>query len=311
MIVGLAGPLFCAGPALGNPTVPAAPTAPPAPPDGVVVPVEWLLWIWTAIVLVILWMGDVIRPGSPERHPKRDVSGHPAIVWLLAGIVTFASVSFGAGVTSAAAELLGAAPDGDLARNALLQAGGYAAGVLIGGLIIYLLASGSGDAGLRFRGADIPLGVGWLLLTYPLVMAAGVVGGLVHLLITGDMPHEVAHDMLRQIIAEPGNPWVWMLMVVAVVGAPVLEELVYRVCLQSAVLRVVRKRWPAVLLTAIIFALTHRIGGTVPWHAIPALFTLGLVMGVVYERTGRLGVPIVMHAAFNLGNIVMAVGLAD
>ena len=41
-------------------------------------------------------------------------------------------------------------------------------------------------------------------------------------------------------------------------------------------------------------------------HAIVPLLALGLYIGLVYERTGRLGVPIAMHAAFNAGNIAMA-----
>jgi len=94
-----------------------------------------------------------------------------------------------------------------------------------------------------------------------------------------------------------------------VLGAPIVEELVYRVFIQSAIIRVIGGVWPGVLITAGIFAAVHRIGdpeSAVPWVALAPIFVLGLAMGIAYERTKRVGVPILMHMAFNAVNVGMA-----
>jgi membrane protease YdiL (CAAX protease family) len=46
--------------------------------------------------------------------------------------------------------------------------------------------------------------------------------------------------------------------------------------------------------------------GSVPLHGLAALFILSIGFGIVYERTGRLTGPVVMHVGFNAGNLVMA-----
>ena len=70
--------------------------------------------------------------------------------------------------------------------------------------------------------------------------------------------------------------------------------------------------WIAIVITAAIFAAMHALpgekskAGPVPWIAVPGLFVLAVGMGLAYERTKRLAVPIVMHGMFNLANLVMA-----
>jgi ABC-2 type transport system permease protein len=74
--------------------------------------------------------------------------------------------------------------------------------------------------------------------------------------------------------------------------------------MQGALVQANLGRWPAIVATSAIFALMH--GGIAQPHAIPALFTLSLALGWVYERTGRLTAPIVMHALFNAANLGLA-----
>ena len=104
-----------------------------------------------------------------------------------------------------------------------------------------------------------------------------------------------------------GDEWNWALIAAIVVLVPIVEELIYRVFIQSAFLRIVRSRWIAVFLTSFVFVLAH--WGVLPEggkHALAPLFVLSVALGAAYERTGRLGVPMVMHAAFNTLNIVLA-----
>jgi membrane protease YdiL (CAAX protease family) len=124
-------------------------------------------------------------------------------------------------------------------------------------------------------------------------------------------PATIAHATLDQILAQRGNGWVIAVIAAAVVGAPAAEELTYRVFLQSAMARVLVNRALALVVTGTLFALVHRVGPEpVPWHAIPPIMALGVACGVAYERTGRLGVPIVMHALFNAFNTALVLVFA-
>jgi membrane protease YdiL (CAAX protease family) len=79
---------------------------------------------------------------------------------------------------------------------------------------------------------------------------------------------------------------------------------VFRVFLQSALVQVFVNRWAAIICTSALFALIHRLGPEpVPWHAVAPIFALGVAAGVAYERTARLGVPILIHMLFNAANV--------
>jgi len=93
---------------------------------------------------------------------------------------------------------------------------------------------------------------------------------------------------------------------VATIGAlfiaPIGEEMLFRGVLQTGLKRLTlpshhptRHRWLAILLTAVAFGLLHY---PTP-HYIPALITLGIILGYLYERTGSLTVPILLHMLFN------------
>lgn len=91
------------------------------------------------------------------------------------------------------------------------------------------------------------------------------------------------------------------LFCVMVIGAPVAEELFFRGLLQNTLVRV-WKPWVAVLFTAVIFTLFH-------FHPVRfvAVFELGLILGLVYHRTGSLWLVVLFHAvtnffAFSLAN---------
>ena len=101
----------------------------------------------------------------------------------------------------------------------------------------------------------------------------------------------------------PSNVGLALLIVVAVIGAPIVEELVYRGLLQGALGRTLRqwRGWLAVVLAAALFALVHFLP-----VEYPGLFLIGLVVGVCALRTGRLGMGILTHAAFNAAALVVA-----
>lgn len=125
----------------------------------------------------------------------------------------------------------------------------------------------------------------------------------------------IAHETLRALmeawsggVAEGGGALVmaapWVVTLSALVAAPIVEELLYRGCVQSGVLGLVRSRWGAILITSVVFTVVH-VGAT-PWYALPGLMVLSVGLGIAYERTGRIGVPILMHVGFNGVNLGVA-----
>lgn len=97
------------------------------------------------------------------------------------------------------------------------------------------------------------------------------------------------------------DPTLLVLMIVlAVVVAPVTEELIFR----AGLFRYLRTRVTrpfAMILPALIFAYFHdNLGAFVP------LLALGVLFAFAYERTGRIAVPIIAHGLFNLNTIVLA-----
>jgi membrane protease YdiL (CAAX protease family) len=98
------------------------------------------------------------------------------------------------------------------------------------------------------------------------------------------------------VLAALGQPAQRLVMLL--VFAPVLEEAVFRAGLHEALLR----RWYsrphlANAVTALAFGLAHaavRADATAFAAALPAL-----LIGVVYQRTGRLRYCVALHAAMN------------
>jgi membrane protease YdiL (CAAX protease family) len=88
--------------------------------------------------------------------------------------------------------------------------------------------------------------------------------------------------------------------IVAVLIAPVCEEILFRGLLQSAIRKLAAGPWPGIFLTSVFFAMMH------PWMHWPALFTLSVCLGYSYEKNGSLFRPIFIHMLFNLINILAA-----
>eukprot|EP00752_Nemacystus_decipiens_P015113 g13465.t1 len=118
----------------------------------------------------------------------------------------------------------------------------------------------------------------------------------------------IGHDALVDLIEHFSVANLVLIIISAVVMAPLIEELVFRGVMQTSVLHVFgMSRWTAMLYTAVLFSITH--AWVVPWQSLLTLFVLGLVFGYLYERTGSLLAPILAHAGFNAMNIAIALTL--
>jgi membrane protease YdiL (CAAX protease family) len=112
-------------------------------------------------------------------------------------------------------------------------------------------------------------------------------------------PHEKAHALLV-VFGKAKTPAVKALVIVtAVVVAPLAEESFFRGSLQTFLRYTLNQPWAAVLLTSMAFAIVHPI-----WMW-PEIFFLGVCLGYLYERSGNLWANVSLHALFNLAAIVI------
>jgi membrane protease YdiL (CAAX protease family) len=154
----------------------------------------------------------------------------------------------------------------------------------------------SSDYGYSFRLIDlvgVPIGV----LTQLLLLR------LVYLPLESLWPHTFDRHKVEQrakdLSHQATGGKVALLVLVVVVGAPLVEELIYRGLLQGAFTR----RLDDVLglvLGAALFAAVH----FAPIET-PGLFVVGLVLGSCLMVTRRLGMGVLAHMAFNATGLVL------
>ena len=93
--------------------------------------------------------------------------------------------------------------------------------------------------------------------------------------------------------------WLVLLVVVVAIGAPLIEEIIYRGMIQQALQSRLHDVL-AVVLAALFFAAIH-----LQPVELPGLFVFGLVAGICFMRTGRLGTSIMVHVAFNATGLLL------
>jgi membrane protease YdiL (CAAX protease family) len=167
-------------------------------------------------------------------------------------------------------------------------------------LLIVVMVSSRGRSLTAAFGltAGRPLGVALtavacLAFTYPLVeLAVWIATEL------GGAASE-NDDMVQYFRSELGSTDLAWAIVMAVVAAPLFEELVFRGYLYGVIKRHVGSLWSG-LTTALFFAAVHQ---NLP--AFPAYFLLGLALVLAYEIAGSLWAPIAMHMIFNSITVVI------
>lgn len=143
------------------------------------------------------------------------------------------------------------------------------------------------DFAVRFRRKD-----GWLILGG---VGLQIVLSLLLVLIVDldESPQEIARLADDAIGVAAGLAFVF-----TVAFVPFVEELVFRGLLLGALRRKIPTAW-AVVFSSAVFTLFH-FAGRATLVILPPLFVVGIVLGVLAVRTGRLGPPIMLHSGFNL-----------
>jgi len=257
------------------------------------------LAIWAALAVVALAAAK--RAGWFRASSYRGTRESAGVEWL--GWLGLAFGAFLAQVLGAAA-LAGVAmgPGGgasDLTASSLATIGG-ALGVGAAAVIAVAARPALRRAGLRARERDLWVGTLVFAGAIPLVTLAATFGATAAAAM-GAAPDPLGHETLR-LLRDGAPAGVVALTVVAVtVAAPVAEEILYRGFLQTAMVRAGMGALGGVIVTSGLFVVVH--APVLDAAMMPALFVLSVILGLSYERTGRLGTPIVAHALFNAFNL--------
>lgn len=255
--------------------------------------------VLTLAVLVFLVLTRSFRPGDLSRNP-RNVQAYPAVTWFLAAVAVYIALIFG---VSAAHMILGVPTDATQLESAGPSVIGYVLALIVAGFLWHILARGASSSGLHPRPFDVPIGLVCFALAAAPILLTSDASTLIYEAITDEAPEPIAHDTLRELTQRPITAKAQLLMASAVIGAPIIEEIVYRLFLQTSLLRLTRSPWAAILITSVLFTIMHL--GPVPVYGLPTLLVLSIAMGLAYERTKRPGVPIMMHMLFNAANVAM------
>ena len=175
---------------------------------------------------------------------------------------------------------------------------------LAGSPILATRRKGSGslavDFGWRFRPVDLALGAAAAVVAIVVVVPA--VGLLLRPLL-GD-PN--VSQPVKDLVEESRGTALIGLILIAVVGAPLVEELFFRGLLLRSIEKRLGAGW-AIAGSSVFFGLAHP--NDLPLEAqllvMAALAALAVVLATLAVKTGRLGASIVAHAVFNAINLAV------
>jgi uncharacterized protein len=152
------------------------------------------------------------------------------------------------------------------------------------------------DYGLSFRLTDlvgIPIGILSQLVLLEIVYLP------LRTLMPDTFGREQVEEPARNLFDRSTDTWLIVLILVVIVGAPLIEELMYR----GLIFRAIEGRIAAplaIVASALWFAAVH--GQPVQF---PGLFVFGVILAMCAFRTRRLGMGILAHAAFNATTVVL------
>lgn len=149
-----------------------------------------------------------------------------------------------------------------------------------------------------------PPGFGFTLprqpLFFVLAVAAGLAAPFLGALLTQWLAqgHSVTQDIQRIGGNTPFGLRLPLVLVVVGVG-PLVEELLFRGVLLSALMRRMHAGW-AVAGSSLLFALVHLPGLAYQWYALPNLLLLALLLAGLRLRSGSIWPAVLAHGVNNL-----------
>jgi membrane protease YdiL (CAAX protease family) len=159
-----------------------------------------------------------------------------------------------------------------------------------------------------------------LLAVWPLIVSAMVITIYFGELFWGREYEMQQHQQLKLIAEHSQLMSRILIVVVAVIIVPLLEEMLFRGLFQTTIRSYIEAfrslitspnkpekerttdrngAWLAIVISSLLFTMTHSNAGH--W---PALFVLGVCMGYSYEKSGSLFRPIFIHSFFNAISVI-------
>jgi membrane protease YdiL (CAAX protease family) len=155
---------------------------------------------------------------------------------------------------------------------------------------------------------DAASGVIGLCAVAPLIIVASQLATALQAFITGEPPTALGHETLRVLLDSWHDPWSWAVIAAVTIGAPIFEEIAYRLGLHGSLRELGIGRWSTIGLTSVFFAIMHI--GSIPREALAGsllgLFLLSAALGLLRERTNGVIAPIIAHSLFNVANLALA-----
>ncbi len=150
----------------------------------------------------------------------------------------------------------------------------------------------------------------YYLISYGLSFAVLIIGILIFPESNGQ---ESANQQSLEVMIDSLNPMVMFLLIV--VGAPLIEELVFRFAIIDKVFHFLRYRYSAII-SAMLFATIHVIGSPVDdaWNFIYLILTylpMSIVLVVIYIREKNIYYSIGVHMLNNLVAFIALVSLLE
>ena len=145
-----------------------------------------------------------------------------------------------------------------------------------------------------------PTNFGTYLLIFPMMLGMMFIGEFITSQIPVSGPffgeyYGYFSRMMEQMTKDKGT-----LILLAVIMAPIFEEIIFRGIIQKGLINKGMKPWTAILISAVIFGLVH---GN-PWQFVGAVL-LGSVLGLVYYKTKSLLLSVLLHAFNNLCSAIL------
>jgi membrane protease YdiL (CAAX protease family) len=254
--------------------------------------------LWLALFIAWLLKTSFGRRALSDSPPRRN--NMRAYLPLIPMAIWFAAITVGLSITE---KLLPDLPEWQLAllKNLVVCVGATAATVVILCIARVCFARRLKGFGLDVKSIfkDLFAGALNLLAVYPLILLAVIPTLLVGKYIFGPDFEISQHEELKLITAHPQLSLRIMVIIVAVVVAPVFEELLFRGLFQTVIRSQLTSPWLSIALTSVLFTIVHQE----PGHWL-SLFVLSMCLGYAYEKSGSLFRPIFIHAFFNAVTIV-------
>ncbi|MGL4539616.1 MAG: lysostaphin resistance A-like protein [Candidatus Rhabdochlamydia sp.] len=151
---------------------------------------------------------------------------------------------------------------------------------------------------------DIGIGILTWVISFPIVVAVGqLFDFILYLFFHLENYEQVAVRYLKKSIYSPSQLIPALIMIVC--AAPIIEELLFRGCLQSYLKRYMKSSL-AIIFSSLCFSIFHfsfsqGIGNV---SLLFSLFVFALFLGFIYERQGSLFASIGLHMTLNVVSVV-------